>query len=265
MQDHGVKARDILRALAIRHEADFFITECKTGPTQVSNGKPLYRIDGVAIKKSWTNPKIIGYEVKVSRSDFLGDSKFFSYLEYCHQLYIVCPTRMIDRTELPDSIGLMYFDPAKQQLSIRKNSIFRDIEIDADMLWYIIMNKLSNDRWPFEGKKAEYFRAWVEGRRDTKSLGHMVSAKLLAENAQLQKQLDSMHDVQKTLDDLREIDKVMHEQGVSPWGGTRAERLREALRRTMPEGVDTIERCAQSILREIEKAKEADHDTALGV
>jgi hypothetical protein len=48
------------------------MTEVKNGPTQW--GKH-YRMDAVAIKKSWANPCITCYEVKVDRQDFLRDEK----------------------------------------------------------------------------------------------------------------------------------------------------------------------------------------------
>jgi hypothetical protein len=64
-----IKAHVIKQELAKRHEEDFFITECKTGPTQMGFG--LLKFDCLAIKKSRTSPIITGYKVKVDRNDFM--------------------------------------------------------------------------------------------------------------------------------------------------------------------------------------------------
>lgn len=65
-------AEDIKHALARRHKEDMFFTEVKDGPT----GYQYSRIDALAIKISWSKYQLTGYEVKVSRSDFLRDSKW---------------------------------------------------------------------------------------------------------------------------------------------------------------------------------------------
>lgn len=131
---NAVTAFEIKRALAEKHYKDFFITECKSGPTQIAAAGTLKILDGLAIKKSWTAPCFTGYEIKVSRSDFLRDVKFYTYEELCNCLYIVCPKGMIDRTELPESIGLMYYDPEKKTLTTRKRAIYRKIEYTPELL-----------------------------------------------------------------------------------------------------------------------------------
>ena len=52
--------------------------------------------------------RVRGYEIKVSRSDFVNDTKWQDYLPYCHQFYFVCPPDLIQPDELPKEIGLMY-------------------------------------------------------------------------------------------------------------------------------------------------------------
>ena len=115
-----VTSTDIKRALAEKHWRDFFLTEVKSGPTQLAVPGDLKILDGLAIRKSWTAPCFTGYEVKISRSDFLRDAKFYTYEELCNCLYIVCPKGMIERTELPESVGLMYYDPEKKTITTRK-------------------------------------------------------------------------------------------------------------------------------------------------
>jgi hypothetical protein len=61
---------EIITLLKQKHYDDIFIPECKDGPTQL--GSHL-RMDAWVMKKSWANSCFIGYEEKVSRSDFLQD------------------------------------------------------------------------------------------------------------------------------------------------------------------------------------------------
>ena len=150
-----VTSADIKLALAEKHYRDFFLTEVKSGPTQIAAVGSLKILDGLAIRKSWTNPCFTGYEVKISRSDFLRDAKFYTYEELCNCLYIVCPKGIIDRTEIPESVGLMYYDVDKKTISTKKKAIFRKIEYSPEMLLYIIFSRLSSDRYPFFSDKQE--------------------------------------------------------------------------------------------------------------
>lgn len=67
----------------------------------------LLKFDGLAITKSYTKPNIIGYEIKVSRNDFLQDNKWHLYLQYCNEFYFVVPKGLVKKEELPDHVGLI--------------------------------------------------------------------------------------------------------------------------------------------------------------
>lgn len=64
------------------------------------------RIDAVVIdtQKRW----IRGFEIKVSRSDFLGDEKWETYSEFCSSLTMVCPEGVIHPDEIKKPFGLLY-------------------------------------------------------------------------------------------------------------------------------------------------------------
>lgn len=51
---------------------------------------------------------IKAYEFKISRGDFLHDTKWQDYLDFCHSLSFACPYGLIDLSELPRDIGLIY-------------------------------------------------------------------------------------------------------------------------------------------------------------
>ena len=48
------------------------------------------------------------FEFKSCRKDFVSDGKWEKYLPYCHTLTFVCPRNVINRTDLPRGIGLLW-------------------------------------------------------------------------------------------------------------------------------------------------------------
>lgn len=105
-----VTSTDIKLALKEFHNGkpSYFITECKTCSTYFPDLQGLLKFDGLAITKSYTKPNIIGYEIKVSRNDFLQDNKWHLYLQYCNEFYFVVPKGLVKKEELPDHVGLIY-------------------------------------------------------------------------------------------------------------------------------------------------------------
>lgn len=102
-----MKASFIKQVLAKKHSKDFFLCEVKTGPSWYTSGLGI--IDAWAMKKSWANEKVTGYEIKVSRSDFVKDEKWTNYLPFCNEFYFICPKDLIKRDEVGGLIcGLTY-------------------------------------------------------------------------------------------------------------------------------------------------------------
>lgn len=101
-----VTSTDIKLALKEFHNGkpSYFITECKTCSTYFPDPQGLLKFDGLAITKSYTKPNIIGYEIKVSRNDFLQDNKWHLYLQYCNEFYFVVPKGLVKKEELPDHV-----------------------------------------------------------------------------------------------------------------------------------------------------------------
>lgn len=114
-----VTAMDINCALASRYRRDgdgYWSEISVTEPNDT-----VLRLDGVALEVNWRGDTwISGFEVKVSRGDFLRDAKYLCYKNYVDDLTLVCPARMIDRSEVPEPVGLMYYDPSKRTLRYRR-------------------------------------------------------------------------------------------------------------------------------------------------
>lgn len=131
-------ASDIIDLLAEKHAPDLFVPECKIGPTWT--GKPL-RLDGWAMKKSWANPRYIGYEVKVSRSDFLADKKWRDYLPFCSEFSFVCPKGLIAPEEIPEGIGLIYASDKGLTTKVVAKRV--GIQFPESVAHYILMSRAS--------------------------------------------------------------------------------------------------------------------------
>jgi hypothetical protein len=184
-----IRADMIKKGLSEKHSDEFFMTEVKNGPTWAARKGELLKLDGLAIKKSWTKPRFTGYEIKVSRSDFLNDEKWPAYMKYCHRFYFACPKGLIQPEELPDDVGLLWYDPSYNKagnLYTRKKALFRNIEISHEMLYYIIISRLDNDRHPFFSTKREKYQAWVDDKVERERLGWLVNNKMLEEIQELE-------------------------------------------------------------------------------
>lgn len=136
-------AKDIKKLLAKRHRYDVFVPECKDGPTMWNNqGDPGHRrMDAWAMKKSYTQPRAICYEIKVSRVDFLRDDKWHHYLPYCNEFYFVCPPDLIDKSELPEGTGLIYTSKKGTSLVTKKKALWRDVRIPESLYKYILFSR----------------------------------------------------------------------------------------------------------------------------
>jgi hypothetical protein len=69
------------------------------------------QLDVAAMRLSWSQPLITGYEVKISRRDFFCDlrsEKWRNYLDCVERLYFAVPRYMVDQSEVPVECGLLY-------------------------------------------------------------------------------------------------------------------------------------------------------------
>jgi hypothetical protein len=252
-----VTAIDIKKALAISHEKDFFATECKNGPTYNPVPGGLLIFDAISITKSWTSPMIRVYEVKVSRSDFQRDGKYQCYLPYCHEFYFVVPKGMVKKEEVPDGIGLIYYNPETKSLRTVKKPIYRKITVDADMLMYIIMNKLDSDRLPFYRNRSEYAKAYLEDVDDRKSIGRLLGSKMAKELSAANQRLERLSVPQQREGLFKEIVSVLDKHGIPTWSEHRIPKeLDEALSKSYPQELDQLFRSIEVLQNTAQRIKE---------
>lgn len=184
-------AEQIQRALRRRHSKDLYISECKNGPTQSIGARPI-RLDGWAFLKTWSPVTSIGYEVKVSRSDFVNDHKWRDYLGLCHQFYFVAPKGLIQPEELSPEAGLVEAlggrDGAPARLVMRRKAVYRtpDTALYESLLHYVLMCRVRvGGTWvdvPHDEREAadvkrvriDQWGEWLAQRKDGAEIGNRV-------------------------------------------------------------------------------------------
>lgn len=102
-------AKSLSEELAQQKDMGTWMTwaQVPLGSVQMSN---VGVADVLAVRKSFTNPNFIIYEVKVTRGDFLSDvnqGKYRRYFPDCCQLYFAAPVGVIKKEELPEGTGLI--------------------------------------------------------------------------------------------------------------------------------------------------------------
>jgi len=127
----------IIDTLESKHTRDLFVPHCKTGPSLYCKGGLI--LDAWVMPYSWTKP-IIGYEVKINRSDFRRDKKWVGYLQYCNLFYFVVPWGLLSKTEIPKEAGLMYLTKTGKSFRYIKRAPSRWWHgIPQEIFMYILM------------------------------------------------------------------------------------------------------------------------------
>jgi len=169
----NVTAQQIVKLLAQKHTGDVFVPECKDGPTVYGSHR---RLDAWAMKRSWAKPMVCGYEIKVSRSDFLQDEKWQDYLGLCTHFSFVSPTGVIRLDETPKDAGLLWVSKTGGRLFTKKKAPRREICVPSDLYRYILMCRARiHDEHREPQDQAEYWRDWLALKAEKRDLGYRVS------------------------------------------------------------------------------------------
>lgn len=203
----------LLALLRRRHSGEVFVAECKAGPV----GSRI--MDGFALLPTWSPMTAIGYEVKVTRSDWLRDQKLHAYLPCCHQFYVVASKGIVQAGELPDGVGLM--EPigrgTGRRLVVRVKATRREADPQAlsrvlayALLWRVPTIDGTHAVQHFE-RRESLWKAFVEGRAETRSIGRSVGPKMRAELKRMQERVEA---AERLADQLSTADGVLRELGI---------------------------------------------------
>jgi hypothetical protein len=235
------QAKAVLQLLRDRHADDVFVSECKNGPTHIADD--LQILDAWVMRKSWAHPLIIGYEIKVARSDFMQDTKWQGYLKWCNEFYFVCPSNVIRPEELPPEVGLIWCSKNMTRLFSKRKAVYRQIDSPDALFRYILMARarITRDQQPKENNIA-YWKKWMKQREGKLLLGRSVSRRL---NKVVDEQIDKVARENKRLktrsEELEEIRELLHKLGIdSDWISSYAvERRIAELQGALPKGLES--------------------------
>lgn len=255
-----VRADLIYKALAKKHKRDVFIGEVKTGRTWDAPRGHLGIIDALAIKRSWTNPCITGYEVKVSRGDFMRDEKWPKYVAMCHRFYFVCPKGIVEPEDLPAGIGLLWYNPEKGTLYTRVAANYRVMEeLPTDMLYYIILSKTDSDRHPFFSDTREYLEAWLEDKEERYAFGIRVSDKLAKAKKELERAKTELGRQKEDVAWLNEMLSFLRERDITfrrwDWERVLGDALDRGVSTAVKSAIDKVISGAKDLERFLAKEK----------
>ena len=169
----------ILARLCDYHTAmgDLFYTGVKNGATYNKRVGQLKIIDGLAVKPSWANQMVTGYEVKSTRGDFRQDEKWHSYIsnKMCNKIYIAAVPGIVKKGELPDGVGLV--EIGDKSIKWTKRASILNVEIDPKIWQYIVYSRMPSDECPFHSKinKIAHFEEWVKAHEEGKRVANLVS------------------------------------------------------------------------------------------
>lgn len=184
MAKANITASDVLKLLVHKHRDDVCVPEAPA-----ARG----RIDLWTMKRSWSSPDIRAYEIKVSRADFLGDSKWQGYLSSCHSFWFVTPQGVIEKGEIPEQAGHICVSSTGTKLYTKKKAPVHT-QLDPKVLSKLMMGVLfSRSRIIgsyFGGQpptNEERIREWLETRDEKRHLGAIYSRSL---QEQMQRRID---------------------------------------------------------------------------
>ncbi len=249
-----ITANDISRLLHQKHSVEKFlcVDECKTGSTWFSSRCP--RLDLWVMARSYTNARFIGYEIKVSRQDFLRDIKWAEYLKYCTEFYFVTPPDIIDPAEVPEQAGLLITSKNCKRLMTKKKAPVRDVEIPTSLLIYILMSRARIVGDMFQTRpKTEIWKEKLQQLKSNKKLGHALAYQIKSRVDKEVKDIRVKNDRLRLENDrLKDVKTWLEKKGVSlndvmVGYGVRHNRLEELIT-GLPYGfVNDIQRANQNL------------------
>ncbi len=132
------------------------------------------------MRKSWSQQIFTGYEIKVSRSDFMNDDKWPSYLPYCNEFYFVCPTGLIKPDEVGLEAGLMYISKTGTRIFRKKKAPRRQVDQEslASLLQYLMMWRVNPGNPAIETAPGtydqRYWQKWMKDKQIDRDFGYHV-------------------------------------------------------------------------------------------
>ncbi len=258
-----VTAKQLVELLECRHSRDVFVSECKTGPTHGANHR---RLDAWAMHRSWSKPHTFGYEIKVSRNDFLRDDKWTDYLGYCTNFYFVTCPGVCDVTEVPADAGLIVCSVNAARLYTKKKAPWRDTKIPEDLWRYILMCRTRvSEEWDHgEETGLDFWRGWLAEKDEKRDIGHQVARALREKySTDVRKVETENHRLTKEIGNYKDLQAFLEREKLSIHGYFTEEKVRDRIENPvrLPRQfnllVNDVERSAERLRDAVDKFEEA--------
>jgi hypothetical protein len=203
-------SRTLLDILRKKHAEDVFVSECH----MAESGSQ--RLDAWVLRKTWSPLTTIGYEIKVSRMDFVHDDKWTLYLRACLQFYWVCPPRLIAVEEVPEGCGLMW-QAGSRLLTKRKAPRHEPDPTTLILLMaYVLMSRsqIVANMWEAGARaKADVWRDLMLEREGERLLGHVVGKVMRRHVQDLERRT---REAAARSQSFEHLEKRLREAGVDP-------------------------------------------------
>lgn len=214
-------------------------------------------MDAWAMKKSWAHPLVVGYEIKVSRSDFLGDRKWQKYIDYCNEFYFAAPKGLIAPNELPPEVGLIEATVNGKALITRKKAVYRAVEVPESLYRYILMCRAtigSESHNSIADSKLRRWQEWLDDKEQFRLTGLKIRKKISDE---FRRVASENKDLKSKIADYDEVNAYLERMGISndvrhpQWSLQRilgGQRKQEILRkiRSLKQELDVVEKEVES-------------------
>jgi hypothetical protein len=256
----AISASTLLDAIKLRHSTDLVIPECKNGPTQMGSHR---RFDAWVLVRTWSPITMIGYEIKVSRSDWRRDEKLADYQGLCHQLYIVAPKGVVPVEELPESVGLIEAVGDGSRLVTRRKASRREIPLPGELLVYILMARVAPKQeddgdWASPERRREHNRQqleqWAKTKSDRRELSYLLSEKIREQFHAQEKAIAAAEERNKELAGIR---ARIVELGFNPDESLSAWRVSSRLSEMAGKVGGNLPRLLATTIREMQSAHDA--------
>ena len=166
------------------------------------------RLDAWSIKPNWKQDQTTGYEIKVSRQDFIRDDKWQSYLDCCNQFYFVCPKNLIHKEEVPERAGLLY--ASEKRITTIKVAPYRAKEFDPFLIG-IIINRMKTDTERERAARIKTIKEMLDAKKEARIIGNRLGLKFSQE---IEEQLEKNHELYRKIEQLEEVKSFCDSMGI---------------------------------------------------
>lgn len=161
---------DLMHDLAdhLRQPDRMVWTDMQLGPS----GSP--RPDVFTMYKSYTKPKPMVYEIKVSVSDFRSDitsGKWQSYMKFASGIYFAVPAGLITKADVPTGCGLIV--RGDESWRVLKAPTLQAVKPDFYAMHKLLIDGVNR---LVPEQRREHWRGWINSKEADKALGKDVAA-----------------------------------------------------------------------------------------